>query len=197
MRLRVPLLRSPRRSRPGPRAYWSDPSRQAKPSHHSDCVKSAQRRFVSHRPGGLGAVPACKVEQPSISPQDAIMSELTQRDDCVQAPATHPDRTWATATRQPHNRLPGPPAPAVMGPASRSFQQSADPTPSGMTRQPLSWAWRLRRRWGGLLVMINTSVLRFLYFHTTRRVGRSNHSRQGAGCGLANRRPGSAGLGGR
>jgi hypothetical protein len=37
-------------------------------SHHSDCVKSAQRRFVSHRPGGLGASAACTVEQPSIDP---------------------------------------------------------------------------------------------------------------------------------
>ena len=38
-------------------------------------MKWAQRRFVLHHPGGLGAVPACKVEQPSIDPQDAIMSE--------------------------------------------------------------------------------------------------------------------------
>ena len=58
---------------------WSDPSRKAKPSHHSDCVKPAQRQFVLHRPGGLGAVPACKVEQPSIDPQDTIMSEETAR----------------------------------------------------------------------------------------------------------------------
>jgi hypothetical protein len=37
-------------------------------------VKPAQRRFVLHRHGGLGAVPAGKAEQPSIDPLDAIMS---------------------------------------------------------------------------------------------------------------------------
>jgi hypothetical protein len=37
-------------------------------------VKPAQRRFVLHRHGGLGVVPAGKAEQPSIDPQDAIMS---------------------------------------------------------------------------------------------------------------------------
>jgi hypothetical protein len=45
-----------------------DTTRKAKPSHHSDRVKSAQRRFVLHRLGILGAVPAFKVEQPCIGP---------------------------------------------------------------------------------------------------------------------------------
>lgn len=45
MWLWVPLRRSPRRSGPGSRMSWSDPNRKAKPSHHSDCVKSAQRWF--------------------------------------------------------------------------------------------------------------------------------------------------------
>jgi hypothetical protein len=50
------------------RRSWSDPNPASGAAASFRLRETAQRRLVSHRPGGLGASAACTVEQPSIDP---------------------------------------------------------------------------------------------------------------------------------